>query len=147
MKMTNEEYIKYVENKAPKSPLGKNILMSFLVGGLICTIGQGFMDIYKYFGLSASDSATATSITLIFIGAFLTGLGIFDDIAKVAGAGTLVPITGFANSVVAPALEFKAEGFITGTATKVFAIAGPVILFGVSASVIYGLILLIFGLA
>jgi len=147
MKMTNEEYIEYVKDKSPKSPMGKNMLMAFLIGGIICTLGQGILDIYKYFGLSAEDSATATSITLILIGAVLTGFGVYDDIAKFGGAGTLVPITGFANSVVAPALEFKAEGFITGTAAKVFTIAGPVILFGISASVIYGVILLLFGLA
>lgn len=147
MKMTNEEYIQFVKNKSPKSPTVKNMLLAFLIGGIICTLGQGILDIFKHFGLSAEDSATATSITLVLVGAALTGFGIYDDIAKFAGAGTLVPITGFANSVVAPALEFKAEGYITGTAAKVFAIAGPVILFGISASVIYGFILLLFGLA
>lgn len=147
MKMTNEEYAKYVNGKSPKSPLGKNLVRAFLVGGLICCVGQGFILLFTHFGLDEEDSATATSISLVFLGSLLTGLGIYDDIAKFAGAGTLVPITGFANSVIAPALEFKSEGLVTGTAVKMFAIAGPVIVFGITASVIYGFILVLFGLA
>ncbi len=147
MDMTNEEYSQYVKKKSPNSPLWSNVLKAFLVGGIICCIGQILITLFKHFDLSAENAATATSITLVFLGAFLTGFGLYDSIAKFAGAGTLVPITGFANSVVSPALEFKSEGFITGTAAKMFIIAGPVIVFGISASVIYGIILVLFGLA
>ena len=143
--MTNEEYKKYTERHAPRSPVGKNLLWAFLIGGLICCLGQFLMNLYLSLGLDEESAATAESISLVFLGALLTGLGIYDTIAKRAGAGTLVPITGFANSVVAPALEFKTEGFITGTAVKMFSIAGPVIVFGISASVVYGLILCLIG--
>lgn len=147
MKMTNEEYNEYLKKMSPPSPLGKDMLKAFLVGGLICCIGQGLIALWGSFGLSEKDAATAATITLVFLGAFLTGFGIYDRIAKFAGAGTIVPITGFANSVVSPALEFKSEGLITGTAVKMFTISGPVIVFGLSASVIYGIILVLFGLA
>lgn len=147
MKMTNEQYSEYVKKKSPKSPMWGDLLKAFFVGGVICCIGQGLIQIYGGAGLGEKDAATATSITLVFLGALLTGLGVYDDIAKFAGAGTLVPITGFANSMVSPALEFKSEGFILGTAAKMFVISGPVIVYGISASVIYGLILVIFGLA
>ena len=143
--MTNEEYRKYTERHAPRSPLGKHLLWAFLCGGLICCLGQLLMNLYLSLGLDRESAAAAESISLVFLGALLTGLGLYDTIAKRAGAGTLVPITGFANSVVAPALEFKTEGFITGTAVKMFSIAGPVIVFGVSASVVYGLILCLIG--
>lgn len=145
MKMTNDEYKKYTDKHAPRSHAGRNMLRAFLVGGAICCIGQLLLGLFGSIGLDEQSSATAASITLVFIGALLTGFGIYDDIAKFAGAGTLVPITGFANSVVAPALEFKAEGFITGTAAKMFIIAGPVIVYGISSSVIYGLILCLIG--
>ena len=147
MKMTNNEYNSYIQKKQPKSPLGKDLLWAFVIGGLICCIGQGIGDIYKSFGLDKIDAGTATSITLVLISAVLTGLGIYDDIAKFAGGGTLVPITGFANAVVSPALEFKTEGLITGMAAKMFIVSGPVIVYGISASVVYGLVLLLFGLA
>ena len=147
MKMTNEEYRAYVKAKMPTSPLGKDMLRAFYVGGLICCLGQGFMDLYTFLGQAPRDAAAFTSVSLIFLGALLTGLGVYDDIAKFAGAGTLVPITGFANSVVAPAVEFKAEGLITGMAAKMFIISGPVIVFGVAASMIYGLLLILFGAA
>ena len=117
------------------------MLWAFLVGGSICTVGQVMSDIYEACGLSKEDAGTVVSLTLISIAAILTGLGLFDNIAKRAGAGTLVPITGFANAMVSPALEFKSEGYITGTAVKLFTVAGPVLVFGISASVIYGLIL------
>ncbi len=143
--MTNEEYKKYTERHAPRSPVGKNLLWAFLIGGLICCLGQFLMNLYLSLGLDEESAAAAESISLVFLGALLTGLGLYDTIAKRAGAGTLVPITGFANSVVAPALEFKTEGFITGTAVKMFSIAGPVIVFGISASVVYGLILCLIG--
>ena len=147
MKMTKREYSEYVNSKAPASPIGKDLVKAFVVGGIICCIGQGIVNIYQHFGLNEELSSTATSITLVLIGALLTGLKIYDKIAKIGGAGTLVPITGFSNSVVAPALEFKTEGLITGTAAKMFVIAGPVIVYGTVVSVLYGLILLLFGLA
>ena len=143
--MTNEEYQQYVERHAPRSQTGKNLLNAFWIGGLICCLGQFLLELYGALGLEAENAATASSVSLVFLGALLTGLGVYDTIARRAGAGTLVPITCFANSVVAPALEFKTEGFITGTAVKMFSIAGPVIVFGVSASVVYGLILCLIG--
>ena len=143
--MTNEEYKKFTERHAPRSPVGKNLLWAFLIGGLICCLGQFLMNLYLSLGLDEESAATAESISLVFLGALLTGLGLYDTIAKRAGAGTLVPITGFANSVVAPALEFKTEGFITGTAVKMFSIAGPVIVFGLASSTVYGLILCLLG--
>lgn len=118
----------------------KNLLRAFISGGAICAIGQGMLNLYKYFGLSAENAALATSVTLVFLGAFLTGVGIYDKMAKFSGAGTLVPITGFANSIVSPALEFKSEGYIMGMSAKMFAIAGPVLVFGIAASVIYGVL-------
>ena len=119
----------------------QNMLRAFLSGGIICTIGQFFITFYSGFGLDKELAGTAASMTLVFLGAALTALGIYDNIAKFSGAGTLVPTTGFANSIASPAIEFKTEGMITGTAAKMFIIAGPVIVYGVSASVIYGLIL------
>ena len=145
MKMTNDEYRDYSRRHAPRSPVLKNILNAFWTGGLICCLGQLLFGLYAAAGLAEQAAGTAESITLVFIGALLTGLGVYDDIAKLAGAGTLVPITGFANSVAAPALEFKTEGFITGTAAKMFVIAGPVIVYGISASVVYGLVLCLLG--
>lgn len=138
--MTEKEYGKLIKSMAPKSPIGKDCLKAFLVGGLICTIGQLCMNGYTALGLEKEGASTATCITLIFLSALLTGLSLYDDIAKHAGAGTLVPITGFANAISAPAVEFKTEGMILGTAAKMFTIAGPVIVYGVSASVVYGLI-------
>ncbi|MDR3644545.1 MAG: stage V sporulation protein AC [Clostridia bacterium] len=135
-----------VKRKSKKSPLLKNMLWAFCVGGAICTVGQALSDLFRQYGLSLLDASSATSITLIFLGAFLTGVNIFDKIAKHAGAGTLVPITGFANSIVAPALEFKSEGFVLGMSAKMFTIAGPVLVFGITSSVVYGLILWIFRL-
>ena len=143
MKMTNEEYKRYAERRAPRSQTGGNMLRAFLYGGAICCVGQAFLNLYTALGLDAETAGTACSITLIFLGAALTAAGVYDDIAKRAGAGTLVPITGFADSVAAPALEFKTEGFITGTAAKMFVIAGPVVVYGASAGVVYGLLLLL----
>lgn len=144
MDMTNQEYQKYVASKAKKSPIVKNTIWAFVVGGLICTAGQGLLNLYQYFGLDKQDASAAVTVSLIFLSALLTGLKIYDKVAKFAGAGTLVPVTGFANSIVSPALEFKSEGFILGMSAKMFAIAGPVLVFGISASVIYGLLLLLF---
>ena len=145
MKMTNEEYKEYSDSHQPHSNVLVNMCKAFWVGGLICCVGQLINNLYMQQGLAKLDAASATSVTLVLIGAVLTGLGLYDRLAKYAGGGSLVPITGFANSVVSPALEFKTEGFITGTAAKMFLIAGPVIVFGVSASVIYGLILCLIG--
>ena len=145
MNMSKKEYNRYVARLAQKSPLGKDLLRSFLVGGLICVIGQLILNGFTALDLSEQDAAAATSVSLVFLSAVLTGLSVYDDIAKFAGAGTLGPITGFANAVVSPAIEFKAEGFVTGMAAKMFIIAGPVIVYGTVASVLYGLILVIFG--
>ncbi len=144
MKMTQKEYDSYVKKKAPKSPLVPNMLKAFVSGGIICCIGQALINGYKAAGLEQDGAGTATSITLIFVGALLTGLKVYDNLAKFAGAGTLVPITGFANSVAAPALEFKSEGIITGMSAKMFVIAGPVIVFGIAASIIYGILYILF---
>ena len=138
--MTNREYGKLVKEMAPKSPLLKDCINAFWIGGLICAIGQVFMNLYSYFGLDKTNAGTATSMTLVALSALLTGLSLYDNIAKYAGAGTLVPITGFANAIAAPAIEFKTEGFILGVGAKMFTIAGPVIVYGISASVVYGLI-------
>ena len=138
--MTEKEYGKLVQDLAPKSPIWKDCLNAFWIGGLICTIGQLIMNGYTALGLDETDAGTATSMTLVALSALLTGLSLYDNIAKHAGAGTLVPITGFANSIAAPAVEFKTEGLILGVGAKMFTIAGPVIVYGVSASVVYGLI-------
>ena len=141
MDMSKEDYGKLVSERSKPSPMGKNILWAFFVGGAICTVGQGLMNLFEGMGLDKDQAGTAVSVTLIFVAALTTGLGWFDELAKRAGAGTLVPITGFANAMVSPAMEFKSEGIITGTATKLFTVAGPVLVFGISASVIYGVIL------
>ena len=138
--MTEREYKKLVESMAPRSPIVKDCLMAFLIGGLICTLGQLILDGYTALGLAQKDAGTATSMTLVALSALLTGLSLYDNIAKHAGAGTLVPITGFANAIAASAIEFKTEGFILGVGAKMFTIAGPVIVYGVTASVVYGLI-------
>lgn len=146
MKTTKKEYAEMTKQKSPNSNLLKNCVWAFVVGGIICTIGQGLMNLFLSFGLDKVGASTSVSITLILTGALMTGFKIFDNIAKKAGAGTLVPITGFANSIVSPALEFKSEGFILGVGAKMFTIAGPVLVFGISASVLYGLILWLFRL-
>lgn len=141
MDIDSKSYQKYVKKRAKKSPVLSDCIKAFIFGGLICCIGQGLFDLYKnVFGLLHDDAALLVSVTLIFMSALLTGLGVFDNIAKHAGAGTLVPITGFANSVVSPAIDTKAEGFILGVGAKIFTVSGPVILYGVFASVIYGII-------
>ena len=142
--MTNKEYREYVKTKSPKSPMSMNMLKAFVSGGLICAVGQGILNLYVYFGTVVETAIIATSVTMVFLGALLTGIGIYDKLAKFSGAGTLVPITGFANSIVSPALEFKSEGFITGMSARMFVIAGPVLVFGLTASVIYGVIYYLF---
>lgn len=138
--MTQKQYGRLVKEMSPRSPIGKDCILAFVIGGLICTLGQLFMNYYSGLELSKADAGTATSMTLVAISALLTGLSLYDDIAKHAGAGTLVPITGFANSIAAPAVEFKTEGFILGVGAKMFTIAGPVIVYGLAASIVYGLI-------
>ena len=139
--MTSQEYLQYVAAKAKPSPIWKDMAWAFCVGGGICAGGQGLSALYQTLGASKEDAGTWVSVTLIFLASLLTGLGVFDDIARRAGAGTLVPITGFSNAMVSPALEFKHEGYVTGTGAKLFTVAGPVLAYGISASVIYGLIL------
>ena len=138
--MTEREYGKLVKSMEPKSPMWKDCLNAFWIGGVICVLGQIAINGYTALGLEKQDASTAASMSLVALSALLTGLSLYDDIAKHAGAGTLVPITGFANSIAAPAVEFKTEGFILGVGAKMFTIAGPVIVYGVSASVVYGLI-------
>ena len=138
--MTEKQYAQLVKELAPKSPIKKDCLNAFWIGGLICTLGQVFINFYTYLGLEKDLAGTAASMSLVVLSALLTGLSLYDDIAKHAGAGTLVPITGFANAIAAPAVEFQTEGFILGVGAKMFTIAGPVIVYGVSASVVYGLI-------
>ena len=138
--MTDKEYQKLAADLAPQSPIGKDCFHAFWIGGLICVLGQLAIRGYMALGLEKQDASTAASMSLVALSALLTGLSLYDDIAKYAGAGTLVPITGFANAVAAPAVEFKTEGFILGVAAKMFTIAGPVIVYGLSAGVVYGLI-------
>ena len=138
--MTEKEYDALVKEMMPPSPVWKDFTNAFWIGGLICVIGQFFINRYEGLGLDKEMAGTAASMTLVALSALLTGLSLYDNLAKHAGAGTLVPITGFANAIAAPAVEFKTEGMILGTAAKMFTIAGPVIVYGVSASVVYGLI-------
>ena len=138
--MTEKEYDRLVKKLSPPSPIWRDCLGAFAIGGLICVVGQFILNRYQDLGLEKTEAGTAMSMTLVALSALLTGLSLYDDIAKVAGAGTLVPITGFANAIAAPAVEFKTEGFILGVGAKMFTIAGPVIVYGVSASVVYGFI-------
>ena len=138
MDITSKEYAKLVECSVPKSPVLKNCMRAFFVGGLICFIGQIITELFTGFGMELQDSRCLAIVTLVFLGAFFTALGLYDNIAKYAGAGTLVPITGFSNAVASPAMEFKSEGFVPGVGAKMFIIAGPVIVYGTVASVIYG---------
>jgi stage V sporulation protein AC len=146
MDMDKKSYEKYVKKRMPRSPLIRDCLLAFLVGGLICTAAETLLHIYLYWDIPEETAKTLVPVTLVFLAALLTGIGVFDDIAKFAGAGTLVPITGFANAVTAPAIENKSEGFIMGVGAKMFTIAGPVIVYGILTSVIYGVIYWIIGL-
>lgn len=143
MEMSPQEYQQYVRRKAPKSPIVKDTVLAFLVGGAICVLGQLITNGYVRMGLDRADAGTAASITLIFLSALFTGLNLYNSLARFAGAGTLVPITGFANAVVSPAIDFKSEGFVTGMAAKMFTVAGPVIVFGTLSSAIYGVVLML----
>ena len=142
--MNKKEYQKYAEQKVPKPTYLKNILFAFLVGGAICIVGQIIKNYLARYGLDEKSVASGTSIILVFIGAFLTGLGVYDNISKIGGAGAAIPIIGFSNAIVSPAMEFKTEGFIFGVAAKMFTIAGPVLVYGVGSSVIIGILNLLF---
>lgn len=147
MNMTKETYKQYADSRAPRSPVAKDCTRAFLVGGLVCCIGQALTDIYtKLCGMEKQDAGTLTAATLVLVAAILTGFGVFDRIAKFAGAGTLVPITGFANSVVSTAIDAKSEGLILGVGAKVFSVAGPVLLYGTLAGTAYGVVYWVVGL-
>ena len=140
MNMSKEEYGRFVSERMPPSPIFRDCLFAFIFGGAICCIGQLIGDLWAMWGLEEKEAATATTVSMVFLGVLATALGLYARIAKYGGAGTLVPITGFANAVSSPAVEFKTEGFVLGVGAKMFTIAGPVIVYGVSASVVYGLI-------
>lgn len=146
MNISNQEYSELAKRRSPASAMYKTIPMAFVIGGLICCLGEGLLNMYGAFGLPEDQAGAWTSMTLIFLSALLTGLKLYDRIAQHAGAGTLVPITGFANSVVSPALDFKSEGYVLGLGAKMFVIAGPVIVYGISASIVYGIIYYIISL-
>ncbi len=141
---TNKEYQSYVDKKTPNSPILKNCFNAFWVGGLICTLGQIIYDYFIYRNFPKDLTGTIVSICLIFLSAFLTAINVFNRIGKFAGGGSLVPITGFANSVISPAMEYKSEGFVMGVGAKMFTVAGPVLVYGISSSVIVGLVYLLF---
>lgn len=141
---TNKDYQNYVDKKSPNSPIFKNCFNAFWVGGLICVIGQLIFDYFVYRSFSSEITGTIVSICLIFLSAFLTAINVFNKIGKFAGAGSLVPITGFANSIISPAMEYKSEGFVMGVGAKMFTVAGPVLVYGISSSVIVGLVYLLF---
>ena len=145
MNISKKEYDAMVKKATPNSTLVPDMLRAFAVGGIICVIGQLFTEAYMALGIGKTDASALTSSTLVFLGALLTGLGVYDKIANIGKAGTLVPITGFANSIVSPAMEYKTEGMVPGVGTKMFTIAGPVLVYGISASVIYAFIYKIFG--
>ena len=141
---SKEEYQEYVNSKSPNSPILKNCFNAFWVGGLICSIGQIIFEICKMRGVDETTSYTIVSMCLIFVSAFFTSLNIFNKIGKFAGAGSLIPITGFANSIVSPAMEYKSEGYVMGVGAKMFTVAGPVIVYGISSSIIVGLFYILF---
>ena len=143
MDMSPKEYKNYVEQKAKKSPIVKDVVLAFVIGGLICVVGQAIQNGWSAMGLNKEDAGTATSVCLVLLSALLTGFNLYNKLARFGGAGTLVPITGFANAVVSPAIDFKSEGFVTGMAAKMFTVAGPVITFGTLASVVYGIVLML----
>ena len=146
MDMTPKEYQEYVSQKQKKSPIVKDTVLAFLIGGAICTLGQGIMEAWMAAGLDKEDAGTATSVSLVFLSILLPGLNLYNKLGRFGGAGTLVPITGFANAVASPAIDFKAEGIVTGMAAKMFVVAGPVIVFGTVASVVYGVLLFLWNL-
>ena len=143
MEISKQEYQKFVQDRAKSSPIVKNCALAFVIGGGICVLGQAVMDGWTALGLEKTDAGTATSICLVFLSVLLTGMNLYNKLGRYGGAGTLVPITGFANAVASPAIDFKTEGMVTGMAAKMFTVAGPVIVFGVTASVAYGVILMV----
>ena len=143
MKQSRQEYAKMVQQTTPNSPILKNVLWAFLVGGGICVIAQGFTELYKALGVSEEQVKTAVPMTMVFLGALFTGLHVYDKLARYAGAGTMVPITGFAISIVSPAMEFRSEGMVLGVGAKLFVVSGPVIAYGTLASTVYGIILML----
>ena len=145
MEISKQEYQQFVQERAKPSPIVKNCALAFAFGGGICVLGQAIMDGFTALGLEKTDAGTATSISLVFLSVLLTGLNLYNKLGRYGGAGTLVPITGFANAVASPAIDFKSEGLITGMAAKMFTVAGPVIVFGTLASVIYGVVLMFLG--
>ena len=145
MEISPEKYQKYVKQKAKKSSIVKDVALAFVIGGAICVLGQLIQNVWSGLGLEKEDAGTAASISLVFLSALTTGLNFYNKLARYGGAGTLVPITGFANAVISPAIDFRSEGFVTGMAAKMFIIAGPVIVFGTLASVLYGVILMLTG--
>ena len=143
MEISKQEYQKFVQDRAKSSPIVKNCALAFVIGGGICVLGQAVMDGWTALGLEKTDAGTATSICLVFLSVLLTGMNLYNKLGRYGGAGTLVPITGFANAVASPAIDFKTEGMVTGMAATMFTVAGPVIVFGVTASVAYGVILMV----
>lgn len=144
--MKNSDYKTYVDKMTPNSPMAKDLIWAFCVGGIICTIGQAFFNLYEYLGFSEESVPMLTSSTMVFLGALFTGFGLYDSLAKHAGAGTIVPITGFANAITSPALEFKSEGYILGLAVKMFTVAGPVLVYGITSGFVAGIIYYVMGL-
>ena len=140
MKMTKQEYGAYIDRMAPKSKLFGNMLRAFLMGGFICAVGQGFITLFVHYGMELQNARVAGAIALIFLGALFTGLKVYDKLAQLGKAGSLIPITGFSNAVVSPAMEFKAEGHVMGLSAKLFSIAGPVLVFGTLAATVYGVV-------
>jgi stage V sporulation protein AC len=137
--VTPEQYKPLAQQFTPKPTIVKNVVRAFAVGGIICAIGQVIINLYVTFGLALIEASTAATATMIFIGAFLTGLGIYDEIGKFGGAGSIVPVTGFANSIVSPAMEYKREGYVLGVGAKLFTVAGPVLVYGVATSIVIGI--------
>ena len=144
--MKKKEYKTYVDKMTPNSPIVKDMILAFLFGGIICTIGQAFFELYTYMGFEKDNVSMLTSSTMVFLGALFTGFGLYDDLAKYAGAGTIVPITGFANAIASPAIEFKSEGYVLGLAVKMFSVAGPVLVYGMASGFVAGIIYYIMSL-
>lgn len=143
-KRTKQEYKKWTQQQAPRTPKARNLLMAFLVGGIICTIGQVVLNLLRGAGMMKDDASAVTTLVMIFLGAFLTGINVYDDIGKVGGAGAAIPVTGFANSIVSPAMEYKKEGYVMGVGAKMFVIAGPVLVYGIVTSIFVGILYYLF---
>ncbi|MBP7174789.1 MAG: stage V sporulation protein AC [Thermoclostridium sp.] len=144
-KRTKQEYKKWSQQQAPKTKKAKNLLLAFLIGGIICTIGQLILNLLLGAGMSKDDASAITTLTMIFIGAFLTGINVYDNIGRIGGAGAAIPVTGFANSIVSPAMEYKKEGYVMGVGAKMFLIAGPVLVYGIVTSILAGILYYLFG--